>query len=116
MWTKTSSSTDMEETDARTEPVSPAELQDQFGRQVMKEASQKNCESIYSAPIRSTSQPGWTQRRLPSMDTEDFETIPSSPEESTNSSEEEEEEGNNHNVDTGRCRVQLTYQPGEGGG
>ncbi len=38
---------------------------------------------------------GWAQRRLPSMDTDDFETIPSSAEESSNSSEEE---GNNKNV------------------
>lgn len=38
---------------------------------------------------------GWAQRRLPSMDTDDFETILSSAEESSNSSEEE---GNNKNV------------------
>lgn len=38
---------------------------------------------------------GWAQRRLLSMDTEDFETIPSSAEESSNSSDEE---GNNKNV------------------
>ncbi|XP_026201319.1 guanine nucleotide exchange factor DBS isoform X1 [Anabas testudineus] len=50
---------------------------------------------------------GWTQRRLPSMDTEDFETIPSSVEESSNSSEEE---GNNKNGDSSRFRVQLTYE------
>ncbi|XP_040896130.1 guanine nucleotide exchange factor DBS isoform X3 [Toxotes jaculatrix] len=50
---------------------------------------------------------GWTQRRLPSMDTEDFETIPSSAEESSNSSEEE---GNNKNADSSRFRVQLTYE------
>ncbi|KAJ0032734.1 hypothetical protein NQD34_002815 [Periophthalmus magnuspinnatus] len=56
---------------------------------------------------RSTSQPGWTQRRLPSMDTEDFETIPSSVEESSNSSEED---GNNKNGDSSRYRVQLTYE------
>uniref|UniRef100_A0A3B4VNZ5 MCF.2 cell line derived transforming sequence-like 2 n=1 Tax=Seriola dumerili TaxID=41447 RepID=A0A3B4VNZ5_SERDU len=48
----------------------------------------------------------WTQRRLPSMDTEDFETIPSSAEESSNSSEEE---GNNKNGDSSQFRVQLTY-------
>ncbi|KAF3691351.1 Guanine nucleotide exchange factor DBS DBL's big sister MCF2-transforming sequence-like protein [Channa argus] len=53
-----------------------------------------------SSVPRSTSQPGWTQRCLPSMDAEDFETIPSSVEESSNSSEEE---GNNKNV-------QLTYE------
>ncbi len=38
---------------------------------------------------------GWGPRRLPSMETDDFETIPSSAEESSNSSEEE---GNNKNV------------------
>ncbi|GAA6226209.1 guanine nucleotide exchange factor DBS-like [Lates japonicus] len=63
-----------------------------------------------SAVPRSTSQPGWTQRRLPSMDTEDFETIPSSAEESSNSSEEE---GNNKNGDSSRFRVQLTYESHE---
>ncbi|CAL9695825.1 unnamed protein product [Knipowitschia caucasica] len=57
---------------------------------------------------RSTSQPGWAQRRLPSMDTEDFETIPSSGEESSNSSEED---GSNKNGDSSRYRVQLTYDP-----
>ncbi|KAL3046895.1 hypothetical protein OYC64_021171 [Pagothenia borchgrevinki] len=50
---------------------------------------------------------GWAQRRHPSMDTDDFETIPSSAEESSNSSEEE---GNNKNGDSSRYRVQLTYQ------
>ncbi|XP_034562698.1 guanine nucleotide exchange factor DBS [Notolabrus celidotus] len=59
---------------------------------------------------RSTSQPGWAQRRLPSMDTDDFETIPSSAEESSNSSDEE---GNNKNGDSGRFRVQLTYESRE---
>ncbi|XP_039984690.1 guanine nucleotide exchange factor DBS isoform X2 [Xiphias gladius] len=53
---------------------------------------------------------GWTQRRPPSMDTEDFETIPSSGEESSNSSEEE---GNNKNGDSSRFRVQLTYESHE---
>ncbi|XP_034036243.1 guanine nucleotide exchange factor DBS isoform X8 [Thalassophryne amazonica] len=53
---------------------------------------------------------GWTQRCLPSMDTEDFETIPSSAEESSNSSEEE---GSNKNGDSGRFRVQLTYESRE---
>ncbi|XP_075875289.1 guanine nucleotide exchange factor DBS isoform X3 [Nelusetta ayraudi] len=61
---------------------------------------------------RSMSQPGWVQRRLPSMDNEDFETIPSSGEESSNSSEE----GESHKNDKGsRFRVQLTYQSREGG-
>ncbi|XP_062252326.1 guanine nucleotide exchange factor DBS isoform X4 [Platichthys flesus] len=63
-----------------------------------------------SAVPRSTSQPGWTQRRLPSMDTEDFETIPSSAEESSNSSEDE---GNHKNGDSSRFRVQLTYESKE---
>ncbi|XP_047192828.1 guanine nucleotide exchange factor DBS isoform X6 [Scophthalmus maximus] len=63
-----------------------------------------------SAVPRSTSQPGWTQRRLPSMDTEDFETIPSSAEESSNSSEEE---GNNKNGDSSRFQVQVIYESHE---
>ncbi|XP_056269841.1 guanine nucleotide exchange factor DBS isoform X10 [Pseudoliparis swirei] len=54
---------------------------------------------------------GWAQRRLPSMDTDDFETILSSAEESSNSSEEE---GNNKNGDSGRFRVQLTYESRDG--
>uniref|UniRef100_UPI0037E8E355 guanine nucleotide exchange factor DBS n=1 Tax=Semicossyphus pulcher TaxID=241346 RepID=UPI0037E8E355 len=66
--------------------------------------------AVTSAVPRSTSQPGWAQRRLPSMDTDDFETIPSSAEESSNSSEEE---GNNKNGDSGRFRVQLTYESRE---
>ncbi|XP_029906371.1 guanine nucleotide exchange factor DBS isoform X5 [Myripristis murdjan] len=102
-----------------------------------REASQlhqKISENIYGAPMRNmrkvalrqsdSSSPetgfrrsnpspnmrqkrGWTQRRLPSMDTEDFETIPSSAEELSNSSEEE---GSNKNGDSGRFRVQLTYE------
>ncbi|XP_046892988.1 guanine nucleotide exchange factor DBS-like isoform X3 [Hypomesus transpacificus] len=69
--------------------------------------------STVAAPTvpRSTSQPvnqkGWTQRRLPSMDTEDFETIPSSAEELSNSSDGEED---NKNGDSNRFRVQLTYE------
>ncbi|KAM7012947.1 guanine nucleotide exchange factor DBS isoform 1-T1 [Tautogolabrus adspersus] len=66
--------------------------------------------AVTSTVPRSTSQPGWAQRRLPSMDTDDFETIPSSAEESSNSSEEE---GNNKNSDSGRFRVQLTYESRE---
>ncbi|XP_041790503.1 guanine nucleotide exchange factor DBS isoform X1 [Chelmon rostratus] len=53
---------------------------------------------------------GWAQRRLPSMDTDDFETIPSSAEDSSNSSEEE---GTNKNGDSSRFRVQLTYESHE---
>ncbi|CAL1593114.1 unnamed protein product [Knipowitschia caucasica] len=101
-----------------------------------REAShQKFPDNIYSGPIRNvkkmalrqsdSSSPesgfrrtnpspntrqkkGWAQRRLPSMDTEDFETIPSSGEESSNSSEED---GSNKNGDSSRYRVQLTYDP-----
>lgn len=40
---------------------------------------------------------GWSQRRLPSMDAEDFETIPSSAEELSISSDGEDE-GHNKNV------------------
>ncbi|XP_062869352.1 guanine nucleotide exchange factor DBS isoform X2 [Trichomycterus rosablanca] len=58
---------------------------------------------------RSTSQPGWTQRRLPSMDTEDFETIPSSAEDLSNSSDNEEDPGNK-NGEHDNFQVQLTYE------
>ncbi|XP_031689251.1 guanine nucleotide exchange factor DBS isoform X9 [Oncorhynchus kisutch] len=61
-----------------------------------------------SAVPRSTSQPGWTQRCLPSMDTEDFETIHSSAEELSNSSDGEDESSNKNDHD--RFRVQLTYE------
>lgn len=50
---------------------------------------------------------GWPQNRLPSMDTEDFETIPSSAEELSNSSDGEED---NKHGDNDRFRVQLTYE------
>lgn len=49
---------------------------------------------------------GWTQKRLPSMDTEDFETIPSSAEESSNSSEEE---GNNKNVGNTKDHISFYF-------
>uniref|UniRef100_A0A3P9J2G1 MCF.2 cell line derived transforming sequence-like 2 n=1 Tax=Oryzias latipes TaxID=8090 RepID=A0A3P9J2G1_ORYLA len=55
---------------------------------------------------RSTSQPGCVQQRLLSMDTEDFETIPSSAEESSNSSEED---SISKNRNSSQYRVQLTY-------
>eukprot|EP00063_Salmo_salar_P050051 XP_014024886.1 PREDICTED: guanine nucleotide exchange factor DBS-like isoform X8 [Salmo salar] len=61
-----------------------------------------------SSVPRSTSQPGWTQRCLPSMDTEDFETIHSSAEELSNSSDGEDESSNKNDHD--RFRVQLTYE------
>ncbi|XP_031689254.1 guanine nucleotide exchange factor DBS isoform X11 [Oncorhynchus kisutch] len=51
---------------------------------------------------------GWTQRCLPSMDTEDFETIHSSAEELSNSSDGEDESSNKNDHD--RFRVQLTYE------
>nr|XP_023700056.1 guanine nucleotide exchange factor DBS-like isoform X6 [Paramormyrops kingsleyae] len=57
---------------------------------------------------RSTSQTGWNHRCLPSMDTEDFETILSSAEELSNSSEPEEE-SHNKNGDHDQFPVQLTY-------
>lgn len=49
--------------------------------------------------------PGWSQRRLPSMDAEDFETIPSSAEELSISSDGEDE-GHNKNVN-----VSSTFCP-----
>ncbi|XP_073332185.1 guanine nucleotide exchange factor DBS [Pagrus major] len=75
-----------------------------------RQSMTSNTASAAGAVPRSTSQPGWAQRRLPSMDTDDFETIPSSAEESSNSSEEE---GNNKNADASRFRVQLTYESNE---
>ncbi|TRY76135.1 hypothetical protein DNTS_027383 [Danionella cerebrum] len=58
---------------------------------------------------RSASQPGWNQRRLPSMDAEDFETIPSSAEELSISSDGEDET-HHKNGDSDRYQVQLTYE------
>uniref|UniRef100_A0A3Q4AXP5 Uncharacterized protein n=1 Tax=Mola mola TaxID=94237 RepID=A0A3Q4AXP5_MOLML len=52
----------------------------------------------------------WAQRRLLSMDNDDFETIPSSAEESSNSSEED---SNQKNGDSSRFRVRLTYESQE---
>ncbi|XP_065097644.1 guanine nucleotide exchange factor DBS isoform X2 [Paramisgurnus dabryanus] len=60
---------------------------------------------------RSASQPGWSQRRLPSMDAEDFETIPSSAEELSISSDGEDE-GHNKNGEHDQYQVQLTYESG----
>ncbi|XP_067288198.1 guanine nucleotide exchange factor DBS isoform X7 [Pseudorasbora parva] len=54
---------------------------------------------------------GWSQRRLPSMDAEDFETIPSSAEELSISSDGEDE-GHNKTGDNDRYQVQLTYESG----
>ncbi|XP_053490086.1 guanine nucleotide exchange factor DBS isoform X2 [Ictalurus furcatus] len=74
-------------------------------------ADSKNKGTTSTKPTvpRSTSQPGWTQRRLPSMDTEDFETIPSSAEELSNSSDGEED-SSNKNGENNRFQVQLTYE------
>ncbi|XP_056590277.1 guanine nucleotide exchange factor DBS isoform X4 [Triplophysa dalaica] len=60
---------------------------------------------------RSASQPGWNQRRLPSMDAEDFETIPSSAEELSISSDGEDE-SHNKNGEHDQYQVQLTYESG----
>ncbi|KAM6962562.1 guanine nucleotide exchange factor DBS [Aplochiton taeniatus] len=78
-------------------------------RGAVPSAGKRKSAASATAPAvpRSTSQPGWTQRRLPSMDTEDFETIHSSAEDGSNSSEEE---GTNKNGDSDRFRVQLTYE------
>ncbi|XP_076879496.1 guanine nucleotide exchange factor DBS isoform X3 [Brachyhypopomus gauderio] len=65
--------------------------------------------SAQTSVPRSSSQPGWTQRRLPSMDTEDFETIPSSTEELSNSSEGEED-NSIKNGEHDHFQVQLTYE------
>ncbi|XP_031430908.1 guanine nucleotide exchange factor DBS isoform X3 [Clupea harengus] len=73
------------------------------------QSKQKGTTSTTSAVPRSTSQPGWTQRRLPSMDPEDFETIPSSAEELSNSSDGEDE-SNNKNGENERFQAQLAYE------
>uniref|UniRef100_A0A9J7XVR4 MCF.2 cell line derived transforming sequence-like 2 n=1 Tax=Cyprinus carpio carpio TaxID=630221 RepID=A0A9J7XVR4_CYPCA len=75
------------------------------------ESKSKGTAGTKPAVPRSASQPGWSQRRLPSMDAEDFETIPSSAEELSISSDGEDE-GNNKNGDNGRYQVQLTYESG----
>lgn len=68
--------------------------------------------SVYILVVNNVSclHSGWAQRRLPSMDTDDFETIPSSAEESSNSSEEE---GNNKNV--GIAQDCSSFWPGSEG-
>ncbi|XP_043107215.1 guanine nucleotide exchange factor DBS isoform X2 [Puntigrus tetrazona] len=75
------------------------------------ESKSKGTASTKPAVPRSASQPGWSQRRLPSMDAEDFETIPSSAEELSISSDGEDE-GQNKNGDNDRYQVQLTYESG----
>ncbi|TSK53622.1 Guanine nucleotide exchange factor DBS [Bagarius yarrelli] len=85
-------------------------------------ADSKNKGTTSTKPTvpRSTSQPGWTQHRLPSLDTEDFETIPSSAEDLSNSSDGEENSINKNVQDLpiipcfigehNRFQVQLTYE------
>uniref|UniRef100_A0AAY4EB69 Guanine nucleotide exchange factor DBS-like n=1 Tax=Denticeps clupeoides TaxID=299321 RepID=A0AAY4EB69_9TELE len=80
----------------------PLGYEDTLRGAVPGQSKHKGTTSSTSAVPRSTSQPGWTQRRLPSMDTEDFETIPSSAEELSNSSDGEEVNDNKN--------VQLTYE------
>ncbi|XP_050978378.1 LOW QUALITY PROTEIN: guanine nucleotide exchange factor DBS [Labeo rohita] len=75
------------------------------------ESKSKGTAGTKPAVPRSASQPGWSQRRLPSMDAEDFETIPSSAEELSISSDGEDE-GQNKNGDNDRYQVQLTYESG----
>ncbi|XP_039513471.1 guanine nucleotide exchange factor DBS isoform X2 [Pimephales promelas] len=75
------------------------------------ESKSKGTAGTKPAVPRSASQPGWNQRRLPSMDAEDFETIPSSAEELSISSDGEDE-GHNKNGDNDRYQVQLTYESG----
>ncbi|XP_016104185.1 guanine nucleotide exchange factor DBS [Sinocyclocheilus grahami] len=75
------------------------------------ESKSKGSAGTKPAVPRSASQPGWSQRRLPSMDAEDFETIPSSAEELSISSDGEDE-GQNKNGDNDRYQVQLTYESG----
>ncbi|XP_052466010.1 guanine nucleotide exchange factor DBS-like isoform X4 [Carassius gibelio] len=75
------------------------------------ESKSKGTAGTKPAVPRSASQPGWSQRLLPSMDVEDFETIPSSAEELSISSDGEDE-GHNKNGDNDRYQVQLTYESG----
>ncbi|XP_026076732.1 guanine nucleotide exchange factor DBS-like isoform X4 [Carassius auratus] len=75
------------------------------------ESKSKGTAGTKPAVPRSASQPGWSQRRLPSMDAEDFETIPSSAEELSISSDGEDE-GHNKNGDNDRYQVQLTHESG----
>ncbi|XP_029906367.1 guanine nucleotide exchange factor DBS isoform X1 [Myripristis murdjan] len=88
----------------RSLPAEPAVKEAEVPRRFSLTSSLASSTSSSFATRRTK---GWTQRRLPSMDTEDFETIPSSAEELSNSSEEE---GSNKNGDSGRFRVQLTYE------
>uniref|UniRef100_A0A9J7Y266 MCF.2 cell line derived transforming sequence-like 2 n=1 Tax=Cyprinus carpio carpio TaxID=630221 RepID=A0A9J7Y266_CYPCA len=91
--------------------VSAPRTKDTMRGALPTESKSKGTAGTKPAVPRSASQPGWSQRRLPSMDAEDFETIPSSAEELSISSDGEDE-GNNKNGDNGRYQVQLTYESG----
>ncbi|XP_026852094.2 guanine nucleotide exchange factor DBS isoform X5 [Electrophorus electricus] len=69
----------------------------------------KGTGSAKTSVPRSSSQPGWTQRRLPSMDAEDFETIPSSTEELSNSSDGDEDSSGKHG-EHDRFQVRLAFE------
>ncbi|RXM32942.1 Protein ECT2 [Acipenser ruthenus] len=85
----------------------PLGYEDTLRDAVPAESKRSSTISTNSAVTRSTSQTGWTNRQIPSLDTcEDFEVIPSSPEEVSNSSETEEEPNNKN--DRGLFRVQVT--------
>ncbi|XP_017573320.1 guanine nucleotide exchange factor DBS isoform X4 [Pygocentrus nattereri] len=87
----------------------PFGYEDSLRGALRADSKNKGIASTKPSVPRSSSQPGWTQRRLPSMDTEDFETIPSSAEELSNSSDGEED-SNNKNGEPERFQVQLTYE------
>ncbi|XP_041098060.1 guanine nucleotide exchange factor DBS-like isoform X3 [Polyodon spathula] len=88
----------------------PLGYEDTLRDAVPSESKRSSTISTNSAVTRSTSQQGWTNRQIPSLDTcEDFEAILSSPEEISNSSEAEEEPNNKN--DRGLFRVQVTYDP-----
>ncbi|XP_036442625.1 guanine nucleotide exchange factor DBS isoform X1 [Colossoma macropomum] len=90
----------------------PFGYEDSLRGALRADSKNKGTASTKPSVPRSSSQPGWTQRRLPSMDTEDFETIPSSAEELSNSSDGEED-SNNKNGAPERFQVQLTYEARE---
>ncbi|XP_039614972.1 guanine nucleotide exchange factor DBS isoform X1 [Polypterus senegalus] len=70
----------------------------------------RNSTCTDSVVPRSISQTGWIHRPIPSLDTaEDFETIPSSPEDFSNSSDADEEPNNKN--EQGLFQAQLTYEP-----
>ncbi|XP_048832707.1 guanine nucleotide exchange factor DBS isoform X3 [Brienomyrus brachyistius] len=86
----------------------PLGYEDTLKGAIAVESKRNSAADSNSGVPRSTSQTGWNHRCLPSMDTEDFETILSSAEELSNSSEPEEE-SHNKNGDRDQFPVQLTY-------